>query len=182
MKNRKKFLFGALTLAFVLAAAGCGSGSSDTSQTADSSAQADSSDTTDDTAVSEGFVFEVDGVSIAMNAEADPIIEALGEYKSYFESESCAFEGLDKEYTYSGFVLTTYPTDDVDYVSTVVFVDDTVETPEGITIGSSYDDVIAAYGESDSETTCEYEEGDSQILILLEDGVVYSVQYIAITE
>lgn len=179
MKNKKLALWLLALACFALVLSGCGSSSSSSGDTGSDNTQTEAAE---ETAESEGFVFEVNGVSIAMNAEADPIIEALGEYKSYFESESCAFEGLDKEYTYSGFVLTTYPTDDIDYVSTVVFVDDTVETPEGITIGSTYDDVISAYGESDSETTCQYEEGDSQLLILLEDGVVYSVQYIAITE
>ena len=146
---------------------GCGGGDTDSSSSSSGSG---------------GYVFETDGVEIAMNAEASDIIDALGEYKDYFESESCAFDGLDKEYTYNGFVITTYPLDDVDYISSVELVDDTVETQEGIAIGSSLDDVVSAYGESDSETSCEYELDDSELLIILEDGTVTSIQYIAVTE
>lgn len=171
-------------LAALLAGAFIFAGCSGSDDTADASADAETeTDTTqEEEAQAEAYVFVSGDVTIAMNAEADEIVEALGDYNSYFESESCAFEGLDKEYTYSGFVLTTYPIDEVDYVNGVEIVDDTVETPEGITIGSSYDDVVAAYGESDSEDSCEYEFGDSTLLIILEDGVVTSIQYTAITE
>ena len=110
------------------------------------------------------------------------ILEKLGKEKNYFESASCAFEGLDKEYTYNGFVLKTYPLNDVDYVASITLQDDTVATPEGIAIGSELADVTAAYGDSSSDTKCEYVKGDSQLLILLENGVVTSIQYVAITE
>ncbi len=133
-------------------------------------------------AAEEAFSFTVDGVTVVLNAQATPILEELGEELSYFESESCAFSGLDKEYTYSSFVITTYPVDEVDYVAGIVLMDDTVATEEGISIGSSLAEVIAAYGESDSQTTCEYESGDSRLLILLSDEVVTSIQYVAITE
>ena len=42
---------------------------------------------------------------------------------SYFEAPSCAFDGIDKTYTYAGFELLTYPKDDKDYVSSVVLKD-----------------------------------------------------------
>ena len=87
-----------------------------------------------------------------------------------------------KEYTYNGFVLKTYPLNDVDYVASITLQDDTVATPEGIAIGSELADVTAAYGDSSSDTKCEYVKGDSQLLILLENGVVTSIQYVAITE
>ena len=69
-----------------------------------------------------------------MNEDASAVVEELGEADDYFESESCAFEGLDKVYTYPGFTLNTYPVDDKDYVLSVVFRDDTVSTDEGISI------------------------------------------------
>ena len=95
-------------------------------------------------AASDGYVFTVDGTTIAMNAEVAPILEKLGKEKNYFESASCAFEGLDKEYTYNGFVLKTYPLNDVDYVASITLQDDTVATPEGIAIGSELADVTSS--------------------------------------
>ena len=115
-------------------------------------------------------------------SQCTAFLEKLGKEKNYFESASCAFEGLDKEYTYNGFVLKTYPLNDVDYVASITLQDDTVATPEGIAIGSELADVTAAYGDSSSDTKCEYVKGDSQLLILLENGVVTSIQYVAITE
>ena len=49
-----------------------------------------------------------------MGADASKVVDELGEADDYFESESCAFEGLDKVYTYPGFKLNTYPVDDKD--------------------------------------------------------------------
>ena len=54
----------------------------------------------------------------------------LGEPMHYFEAPSCAFEGMDKIYSYSGFEFTTYTKDNVDYIASIVFLDDTVTTRE----------------------------------------------------
>lgn len=175
----------ALLLAMAMLMAGCGSSTAQTTAAATSAAagaQTEAESGAQQTASTDGFVFTAEGTEIAMNAEAAPILEKLGKEKSYFESASCAFEGLDKEYTYNGFVLKTYPLNDVDYVSSVTLQDDTVATPEGISIGSELADVKAAYGDSSSDTKCEYVKGDSQLLILLENGIVTSIQYVAITE
>ena len=175
----------AVLLAAAMLMAGCGGSSAETTAAATSAAaeaQATAAAGEQQAAASDGYVFTVDGTTIAMNAEVAPILEKLGKEKNYFESASCAFEGLDKEYTYNGFVLKTYPLNDVDYVASITLQDDTVATPEGIAIGSELADVTAAYGDSSSDTKCEYVKGDSQLLILLENGVVTSIQYVAITE
>ena len=55
-------------------------------------------------------------------------------------------------------------------------------TPEGITIGSTRQEVEAAYGE-DYEAFGEqytYEDGDAQLFIIFQDGAVVSVEYAAI--
>ena len=51
----------------------------------------------------EGYVFLAGDVSISIDAEAAPVLTALGAWKEYAESPSCAFEGMDKVYTYAGF-------------------------------------------------------------------------------
>ena len=84
-----------------------------------------------------GYAFISKDVVIEMDEEAAPIIEALGEPLSYFEAASCAFEGLDKIYTYSGFEINTYPGKDKDYISSVILKDDSVTTVEGVAIGDS---------------------------------------------
>ena len=47
-------------------------------------------------------------------------------------------------------------------MASITLQDDTVATPEGIAIGSELADVTAAYGDSSSDTKCEYVKGDSQ--------------------
>ena len=130
------------------------------------------------------FVFTVKGVEIAMNAEAAPIIEKLGGNPTYFESESCAFKGLDKQYDYGSYVVYTYPLNDVDYILSVELKDDTVEAEGGICIGASQDDVTKALGEPDDQTNVAYmyNRGKSQLQFIFKDQAVTSIQYTAVTE
>ncbi len=131
-----------------------------------------------------GFTFKLKGADIQLHAKMASIVDALGEEDNYFESESCAFQGLDKVYTYGSVVISTYPVDKVDYVYSIELKDDTVETPEGIYIGSSKDDVTAAYGTPSSETESAYiyKKGESQLNIMFEGDSVASIVYMAITE
>ena len=53
------------------------------------------------------YTFTNGTTKIAINADAAPILAALGQWRDYAESASCAFEGLDKVYTYAGFEIQT---------------------------------------------------------------------------
>ena len=77
----------------------------------------------------------------------------------------------------------TYTQNGKDLVSGVVLRDDTVETPEGITIGSKAEDVKKAYGDFEKDaTSATYKTENCKLLIIFENGVVTSVQYIALVE
>ena len=132
----------------------------------------------------EGYEFVGNGVTIPMNVEAEPIIKALGDSQSYFEAASCAFQGLDKMYTYAGFEVDTYPNDGVDYISSVDIKDDTVSTLEGISIGSTFDEVKAAYGEDYTESSGAYTyiKGDSRLTFIIKDDAVDAITYLANVE
>ena len=132
----------------------------------------------------DGYTFTSGSTVIAMNEDASAVVEELGEADDYFESESCAFEGLDKVYSYPGFQLNTYPVDDKDYVLSVVFMDDTVSTDEGISIGSTKDEVTEAYGDPSSESATElvYEKGDTELKIGLDGDSVTTLEIAAVTE
>lgn len=131
-----------------------------------------------------GYSFSSGSTKIEMGADASKVVDALGEADEYFESESCAFKGLDKVYTYPGFKLNTYPKDDKDYVLSVVFMDDTVSTDEGISIGSTKDEVTEAYGDASEESASKfvYEDGDTQLVIGLNGDSVTSVEIAAVVE
>ena len=128
-----------------------------------------------------GYVFISKDVVIEMDAEAEPVIEALGEPLSYFEAASCACEGLDKIYTYSGFEINTYPGKDKDYISSVIIKDDSVTTVEGVTIGDSKEKMEQAYG---TQCTVEenlyiYEKDDMKLRFIVKDGVIEAIEYVS---
>ena len=126
-----------------------------------------------------GYVFIYQDVTIEMDADAAPIIEQLGEPDSYFEAPSCAFEGIDKMYTYRSFELDTYPTDDKDYVSSVIFKDDTIVTPEGIGIGDSVASLETAYGTqwNDEDGMMVYEKDGMKLCFIVDEDTVISVEF-----
>lgn len=125
------------------------------------------------------FSFSYNGTAITLGAEAAPILDALGEPRSYTEEPSCAFDGMDKTYFYGSFYLSTYPMDGGDHIYRIWFVDDSVETEEGIRIGSAREQVEAVYGTGSigQDNTCIQDRGDSRLTILLTEGVVSSIQY-----
>jgi len=126
-----------------------------------------------------GYVFEYNGVKIGMDMEAAPIISALGDADTYFEAPSCAFEGLDKTYGYGSFEIDTYEQDGKDYISTVFFCDDLIETPEGVALFETKADMTAAYGESFKEEfgMLVYEKDGMKLKFILEGEEITSIEY-----
>lgn len=181
----KKLLLGIL---MVLLLTGCGAKEQDEKEVADQSGTkqesvSNDSTVTDDNAVAkEGYVFEYNGVDIQMNTDVAPVLKALGDPQECFEAKSCAFDGMDKTYFYSGIELTTYPKSDTeDYTSSIYFKDDSVSTKEGIYIGSTLQQLLAAYGEnySGDGNSYTYTKGDSSIMFIVSEDEVTSITYLA---
>lgn len=129
------------------------------------------------------YVFDYNGAEVAVNAEMAPLAAALGQPTDYFESESCAFQGLDKVYTYGSVIIRTYPEDGKDYVLSVQLRDDAVSTREGVRIGASRADVTAVYGEpaEQSDGALRYTDGGCTLTFILSDGRVTDITYTART-
>ena len=132
----------------------------------------------------EGFAYEYQEVTVPMNVDAAPIVEELGEPADYFEAASCAFQGLDKIFYYNGFELGTYPKGDKDFVSYVNLLDDTVTTDKGIYLGSTLEDMKAAYGEdySNEGTAYVYHKGETKLTFIVENNAVTQITYAAVVE
>lgn len=126
-----------------------------------------------------GFIFNYLGNKISVDVPASEIIEKLGEPSSYYEALSCAFEGLDKIYTYPNFQIETYPLNNVDMISTISLKDDSVSTEEGLMIGSSKSDVINQYGDPSSETggKLTYEKDGMYLNFVIRDDHVAMIEY-----
>jgi uncharacterized protein YceK len=174
-------------LAIILLLAGCSKEDTtpDSENTGTNTSADGTSDSTDNSATTtEGYSYEANGVTIPMNVDAAPIVEALGEPVEYFEAASCAFQGLDKIYYYNGFELGTYPSGDKDIVSYVNFLDDSVTTDKGIYLGSTAEEVIAAYGDDYTEDSGSYvyRLGETKLTFIVEADAVTSITYAAIVE
>ena len=131
-----------------------------------------------ETAASRGYVLTVNNVTVEVDAEAAPIVEALGEPVSYFEAASCAFEGLDKSYTYNSFEIDTYPSQDRDLVSAVILKDDSIATAEGVCIGDSLEKLQEVYGEATLENgMLIYAKDGMKLCFIMQDDSVISIEY-----
>ena len=132
------------------------------------------------------YVFRYGQTEIAVDAEAEGILSQLGAYLDYAESPSCAFEGMDKVYLYSGFRVQTYSLGGKDYIHSVELTDDSVSTPEGVTVGSTVADVTAAYGTptSSTETSLTYADSANGMYLqfILRGGTVTNVSYVTETK
>lgn len=173
MKKRSLLVIACLMSAVLLMLTACGGGSKEPETSGNNDAEQGNK-----------LVFVYNNTEIAMKADAAPILEALGEAKSYTEAASCAFEGLDKTYYYGSFYLYTYPDGDTDHVNMVVLCDDTLATPEGLSIGDSKDKVESTYGAEGYNGTNAYvyTEGDCTLTIIMENDRVNSIQYGAVLD
>ena len=116
---------------------------------------------------------------IKIDQDMSEVLGAIGEPLSYFEAASCAFEGLDKTYTYAGFSVMTRPEGEKDYVNAIFLTDDSLTTAKGIYIGATADEVIEAYGEaSKTDTLISYTDGNTTLNFILKDSKVISIEYI----
>lgn len=173
-----KKLFSILTIcALLLSLAACGEGKPEQTvpQTAPQSPNTDVPE-------EQGFAFDYNGTKITMKADVQSILDALGEPKQYNETASCAFTGLDKTYFYGSFYLYTCPIEGKDYVYGVMLMDDTVTTAEGLYIGAPQSEVERIYGSEGYNGSNGYilTKGPCRLTVILEEGVVTSIQYDAI--
>lgn len=126
-----------------------------------------------------GYVFVVRDVIVEVDGDAAPVVEALGEPVSYFEAASCAFEGLDKIYTYNGFEIDTYPMQDKDLISSIILKDDSVMTAEGIGIGDSLEKLQQVYGSEGTEEggMLVYGKDGMKLCFILQGENIISIEY-----
>ncbi len=82
----------------------------------------------------------------------DDLIATLGTPTDIQKAPSCHYDGEDTIYTYDSFVLYTYAQDESEILYLIEIKDNSIKTSEDISIGSSYDDVICAYGTPDDES------------------------------
>lgn len=127
----------------------------------------------------EGFTFTQGDTVIQVDALAEPILTALGKEMSYFEANSCAFQGKDRTYTYSGYEVQTYEMNGAEYVFSVTFLDDSVTTDEGLYLYATKEEMLGVYGEDYVEElgVYTYAKGDTRLAIMIENDQVTDITY-----
>ena len=120
--------------------------------------------------VSEGSVSDSDyavivkGVTIPLRGDMRNYTASLGDPDDFASARSCTESGEDKVYTYGGAVIYTYITNGADIIS-LIEITGSETLVSGIHIGSTKEEVIAAFGSAYSEQGSEwlYEMGDKTI-------------------
>ena len=110
--------------------------------------------------------------------------DSFGEPQGYSEIPSCAFEGVDKVYTYEDYEITTTMLGGKEVIYSTYLLTDNVSTPEGVKIADEKAAMIAAYGEDYIENGTEYiyQDGNVSISFITENDVITSIQYTMVTE
>lgn len=130
-----------------------------------------------------GYKFTYKKVTVSMHSKAKKLIKKAGKAEKIKVKKSCAYKGKDRTYKYESFILYTYSNSEEgeEYVNGITFLDDTMETPEGIKVGSSLSDVIEAYGKTEDKFGIyTYEKGLSRIQVEIEDDMVVNLRYVAL--
>lgn len=132
----------------------------------------------------QGYVFKSNETAVVMGAEAAPILQALGAPSETFEQDSCAYQGKDIVYLYDGFEVSTYPVNGKECIASVYITSDKVSTPEGIKLGSSYEDMVKAYGKSYKEENgvYRYTSGTAELAVYTTKKMVDAIEYTVITK
>lgn len=170
----KKFIALVLALILILSLAAC----------TETKPKTTDPETTGTTAATEGtqpqegsYSFTASGVELTPGAAFDPAV--LPEADFTYEVPSCAIEGTDLVYNYATFELTAYDDGSGAVIYSVFLIDANLTTPEGLAIGDDAARVTELYGsdcqKTDNQLT--YTKGATQLIILLQDDTVISIEY-----
>ena len=128
------------------------------------------------------YSFKSGEVGFSVHHDADAVIEKLGDPIDLVETPSCGGgEEPDREYTYAGFKFNTVNENGLNKIVKIVLTDDSVSTPEGISIGDGRDAVIEVYGDNFTENasgTLIYTDGEVSLMFGITNGCVSAIHYV----
>ena len=129
-------------------------------------ASCDNADKDDDNVVPLNNYYVVyNGVRIDVGVDMKNYITKIGNYTSV-DGEACGTDEKDVIYTLSGVEIETHVGGSSEIVRKIEILNDSQKTDKGITIGSTRDEVIAAYGKNYAEGasgSLRY-EGDTSVI------------------
>lgn len=132
---------------------------------------------------SKSFSVKLDEINIAPGNKFDE--GKIAEEANVSEIPSCAFDGIDKIYTYSNVEITVSDINGVPTVYSVYFKDDTIYTEEGLKISDNKDLMIEKYGKdynNSLKNKYDYTKGDTTLSFVLENDIITGIEYTLITK
>jgi len=125
------------------------------------------------------FNFEFRGNVLSLNQDMNDVLDLLGEPTGVRQTPSCAFEGYDRIFGFGAINVHTYPLGDDNFVQVISIRDDSVTTVNGIRLGDSWEDVLAAYGIDYEQNFSIYTftRGNTTLAFFIEDGIVVEITY-----
>lgn len=123
------------------------------------------------------YAVTIGGLMIPIGDDMRNYVGLLGDPDAYGAAKSCTEAGDDKVYTYGGTTIYTYITNGADIISLIEITGNEC-LPSGIHIGSTKDEVIAAYGSAYTEEGTEwlYEMGSRTIGLQMTDNKVSFIE------
>ena len=129
------------------------------------------------------FVITLSKGNINFNDDIEDVKKLLGKEEMYQEAPSCKYEGqYDKTFTFNECSINTYPNADgsKDYVVGVVITDPSYTTSKGAKIGTTSEELISIYGNSEDDTATmrKYVIGDKVLKFFVVGDTVEEINYI----
>lgn len=125
------------------------------------------------------YSFTAGGVTLTVGQSAS-VIGQLGTPTATDESPYCGgVAGVTRRYTFSGYTVETQPTEKQEIISQISLTDDSVQTPEGVRIGGTHDDIIKKMGTptQDSDSRVIFEGKNVKLTFILRDGSITNIVY-----
>lgn len=125
------------------------------------------------------FALTVGTFTIRMDQNIQEVLDTMGEPLGVFEAPSCAFDGIDRIFSFPGLQIHTYPLDESDFIHTISIRDDSIMTQNGIYLGNSLDNVLAAYGDNYQQEfgMFTFTKGVTTLQFLIEYDMVVAITY-----
>lgn len=99
----------------------------------------------------EDLVLNVSDNTYRCGDDIQTVVADLGEGYEYAEGKSCAYDGLDKTYSYPQAEFYTNPLEEGDMLTEIYTEDPSVTTSKGIAVGATRQEVEDAYGQPDED-------------------------------
>jgi len=164
-----------------------GAGENNENENADTDKNENEHDKGGDLRYKDGFAFVYNGYDIYMGAIIESVIAEIGPQSDYYVSDSCTSDGIMHTYCYNGVEIYTYElnlTENVFRIFSIGLIDDSNSTAEGIYIGQTVDEMIAAYGGNyeyeDIFGSYKYTKNGTELIFDVDGDIIISIMYMLI--